>query len=56
MRKENIYLWIVHRLPDWLIYWSAIRIGAYATTGKYGNTEVPKITFMNVLKRWEQRR
>ena len=46
-------LWIIHRLPKWVVYWCAIRLGAHATCGKYGNQNVPELKFMEALKRWE---
>ena len=46
---ENLAYW----LPQRLVYWAAIRLGAYATCGKYGNTIVPDLRFMDALKRWE---
>ena len=40
-------------LPRRLVYWCAIRIMANATTGKYGNQDVPALTAMDALQRWE---
>lgn len=51
--RERLWLWFIHRLPKKIIYWCAVRLGAHATTGKYGNTIVPNLTFMDALKRWE---
>ena len=45
--------WIAFHLPKCLVYWATIRLIAYATTGKYGNTVVPELTAMDALKRWE---
>jgi len=50
---EKLMLWFVWRLPKTLIMWCGIRIGAHATTGKYGTTLVPDLTFMDAMKRWE---
>jgi hypothetical protein len=52
--QERAALAIAWRLPRWLVYWCAIRVGAKATTGQYGTTEAPKLLFMDALKRWEQ--
>jgi len=30
-----------------------IEVGAHATQGQYSNQEVPALTFMDALKRWE---
>lgn len=51
--KEDILFWIVWRLPKTLVYFCALRLGANATTGKYGDTVVPDLTFMDALGRWE---
>jgi len=40
-------------LPRKLVYWCAVRVGAHATQGPYSNQEVPALTFMDALKRWE---
>jgi len=53
MRKEKILLWLAYRIPRKFLYWIAIRIGAIVTTGKYSNTVVPELTFMEALKRIE---
>jgi hypothetical protein len=52
-RFEALIRAIVWRLPRRLVMWSYIRVGAHATTGKYGNTVVPEITMMEALKRWD---
>ena len=51
---EKIIIWIVWRLPRSIVYWSAIRVMAHATTGQHGDTEVPALTGMDALKRWEE--
>ena len=52
--KDKLMLWTAHRLPRWLVRWAAVRLGAHATTGKYGSTIVPELTFMDALKRWDE--
>ena len=54
MIKKKIYNWVIDVLPDWVKYYCAIQVGAHATTGKYGDTEVPKVTFMTVMERWRK--
>ena len=51
--KMKIYYYIIKRMPKKLKYLIAIDVVAYATTGKYGDTEVPKITAMDAIKRFE---
>lgn len=41
-------------LPKRLVYWCYLRIGAYATMGKYGQTVVPELTMMDALNRFSR--
>lgn len=50
---ETICIKVAWMLPRKLVYWCAIRVGAHATQGQYSNQEVPALTFMDALKRWE---
>jgi hypothetical protein len=49
---DKFWLFIAWHLPKELVKWCAVRLGAFASTGKYGNTNVPEMTFMDALKRW----
>lgn len=51
--KERVLLWLARKMPRSLRYWATIVAGAEATTGKYGNTIVPELKFVDVLKRIE---
>lgn len=51
---EKVIMWIVWRLPKWLIYYAAIRLFAHATTGKYGDTVVPDLTMALACQRWSK--
>lgn len=42
-------------LPRRVAYWATIRVGANATTGRYGNQIVPELTFTEALQRWGER-
>lgn len=53
MKKEKFYLNLTRLIPRKCLYWIAIRIGAIVTTGKYGKTLVPELTFMEAVKRLE---
>ena len=44
--------WTAFHLPRPVIYWAAIRLGAEVTTGKWGDTVVPELRFMQALERW----
>jgi len=52
MLKEKLQMWLVWRLPRWLIKWASVRLMANATQGQYSNTIVPELTAMDALKRW----
>jgi len=53
MDSSRLWSWLARRLPRKLVYWAAIRLGAYATSGKYSNQEVPSLNFFDALKRWK---
>lgn len=50
---EGVVMDIAWALPGKVAYWAAIRIGANATTGQYGNTSPCDLLFMDALKRAE---
>lgn len=50
---EKIWMFVAWKLPHTLTMWAAIRVGAYATTGKYSSQIVPELTFMDAIKRWD---
>ena len=50
---DDIKYWIAWRMPRWLVYYCSVRMIANATTGQYGKTEVPRLTAMDALGRWE---
>ncbi len=41
-------------LPRAIVYWVMINVGVEVTTGKYENTFVPDLTFMDALKRFDE--
>jgi len=52
--KEKLVQFIVWRLlSKTMIYYAAIRLISHATTGKYSQTEVPKLTAIEALDRWD---
>lgn len=54
-RREKFAFWLARRIPRWLRCAVIADVGAYATTGQYGDTVVPDVTFMEVFKRNEVR-
>lgn len=51
-RADTWWRRLAFKMPRGLAYWCAIRVGAYATTGRYGNQVVPELLFMDALQRW----
>lgn len=51
--KEKFTAYLVYKLPRYLVMWCAIRVIAYASSGKYGSTIVPELSAMDAIKRWE---
>lgn len=49
----NLQLKIAGWLPRWLVRAAFIRLSAYATMGRYGNTDPGKISVMETLNRWD---
>lgn len=45
---------VVWSLPEKIVYWSAIRVMANATTGQYSNQIVPDLKAMDALERWNK--
>jgi hypothetical protein len=52
MMVERLAIWIAWHVPRRVAYWCAIRLGAHATTGAYGNQVVPELRFTDALRRW----
>ncbi len=50
---EKFWIWVAWKLPRPLAYWCSIRVGVHATTGPYGDTVVPELPMMDMLKRWD---
>lgn len=50
--REKFWTWLAWKMPRRLVYWCSIRLGAHATTGEFGNTVVPELTFVDALERW----
>ncbi len=46
---------IAYWMPRWLVYWCAVRVLMHATTGQWSSQVVPDLTFMEGLKRWDDR-
>ena len=53
-RIERLQVWLVWRLPRWLIYWATIRLWAHATTGRWSHETPVGMEVNEVLKRWSK--
>lgn len=54
-RFEKLLRTIVWALPRKVVMWAFIRVVAHATTGKYSNQIVPKLTVIDALSRWDEK-
>ena len=51
--KDVIAMFVARHLPKRIIYWAAFRMIANATTGQHSKQEVPKLTCVEAMARWE---
>ena len=54
--RMAIERWIANHLPCSIVYYAVVRVWAYATTGKYGGTEVDDLTVSAALSRWQAKK
>ena len=52
-RRNRLAVWIAQHLPRLVAYHCAVRVAAEATCGVWGHLEVPKLTAMDALGRWD---
>ena len=53
-RKDGLARFIASKLPARIKKWAFVQVMVYATTGPYSNTEVPALTGMDALCRFEK--
>lgn len=51
--KDALARWVANYLPERVVYFAAIRLGARATTGEHSTTVVPELGFIEALSRWQ---
>lgn len=51
--RNRLSHFVARHLPDRVKYWATITVGAYATTGKYGNTVTPELRLTDALQRFQ---
>lgn len=54
-RAEKALVAVAWALPRHLCYWAAIRVIAHGTQGPWSSQEVPSLTAIEALRRWEKR-
>ena len=51
-KQLDFWYWFVDRLPVKVVYFCCLKVMVYATMGKYENTEVPRLSGMEAIKRY----
>ena len=51
--KDWLAIKVAWLLPKSVVYWCAVRAGAYATTGPWSGQSVPELTVDLMLERWD---
>jgi len=54
MKQDNslFWTWLARKVPWKLAYFVAVRVVAFASTGKYGTTVVPNLSAIESIKRF----
>jgi hypothetical protein len=52
--REHVTIKAAWLLPRSIAYWAAIRVMAHASQGQWSNQNVPDLTAVDALKRWEK--
>lgn len=51
---ERFWIWLAWKLPRRLCYWASIRLMSAATVGPWSNQNVPELTAVDALIRWNR--
>ena len=54
IKEVNFWYWVVKLLPVKLVYFSFMHVMAHSTTGKYENTIVPDLTWIDAVDRYSK--
>jgi len=52
--REKFWVKVASLLPDRLVYHASLRLMVFACSGKWGDTEVPRLGGMDAIGRWEK--
>lgn len=50
--RDDLLLKLAHRIPTRLAYWVGVRMAVFATSGQWGNENVPRLLAAQMLDRW----
>jgi hypothetical protein len=53
--RDRVCRWIAWRLPRGVVYWAAIRLVTFATSGTHSDQVVPALDVLDALERWKSR-
>jgi len=53
--RDKVCRWIAWRLPRRIVYWAAIRLTVFATSGLHSDQVIPELDVLDALKRWGTR-
>lgn len=45
-------LWVIDRLPRFMVRWAAIRLFVHGTTGPWSSTDPSQLSVQDALARW----
>lgn len=51
--RDRLARLVANWLPERVVYFAAIRLGARATSGEHSTQVVPELRFMEALSRWQ---
>jgi len=51
---EHLCLWVATLMPRKLVYWAAVLLMSYGTTGRWSDTDPDDVRATTLLKRWNQ--
>ena len=51
--KDTFSRFVARHLPKRIVYWASFRVIAHATTGEWSKQEVPALTCVEAMARWE---
>jgi hypothetical protein len=53
-RADNWWSWLAWHMPRRLAYWCAVRVFVHATGEEWSSEEVPEVTCLEAMRRWDK--